>query len=155
MPLMETWPYHSRMFKCSRNFGHIKSALNEYAISNKGDLPDKNHWCDILISFSRGDNKLTKDDFHCSFNKGGSSNYALNEALIGLDYSKLPDNTVILFEIERGWNKIGGVEDSISHDHNGHRIVFRDGDFRWISDESVNKLNWEGVLQNKYLRRDK
>ena len=80
------------------SLNNFKACIHEYADDNDGNIPDSDKWCDQLI--------LLDDLYLYDLNSIGSdciegeSSYALNIAAAGKKLVDLPDDLVLIFEVE-------------------------------------------------------
>ncbi len=93
---------------CQGNISALYTAIEDYAASHGGLIPDGVHWCDQLLSSARIDPQL----FVCPFSvtEPHQATYALNMHVAGKLLAEIPDDTVILFESAPGWNQTGDTE---------------------------------------------
>ncbi|MFW9871277.1 MAG: hypothetical protein ACFFEL_16740 [Candidatus Thorarchaeota archaeon] len=114
------WPgikrdiHHSRSKKCSKNILELGNSLYAYAQDHDGRYPNEN-WCDLVLEGGYA----TKKQFVCPYGKKAQCHYAMNRNVIGLQMSKLPNDIVVLFETEGGWNQVGGPELLTTKNHFG------------------------------------
>lgn len=69
------------------------------------------------------------------------SHYAMNE----LVEPSSPNDVVLLFETDKGWNKHGGLEmlTTKHHDDKGCNILFNDGTVKFIKTTQIKSLRWK------------
>jgi hypothetical protein len=125
--------------------------------------PDPNRWCDLTTkSLCRlqgskdagGEDAIAGTLFRCpgmrqtntrSSDRGGLSrvsHYAMNPEC----RPNSPDDTVLLFESQSGWNQHGGPElfSVDHHDPNGGCVLLNDGTVRFIrTREELSQLRWK------------
>lgn len=82
---------------CSHNLKGLGTALNIYAFDYDDKLPSEN-WCDVLVM----EYEVWPNSFICraSDNRIGESSYAMNKNAVGKKLDELPDDMVVLFEID-------------------------------------------------------
>jgi hypothetical protein len=89
------------------NLHQLGLAVNQYAKVHEGCLPAADKWCDLLME---SDPSLSRRIFECPTEKGGVCSYAFNRKLDRLRLMDLPNDVVLLFEADGGWNLSGGQE---------------------------------------------
>jgi hypothetical protein len=134
--------------RCRSNISLLAGEINKYRHNNDGQLPNAEKWCDILLGELKGD----ESSFTCPLAEGGRCSYSLNKYAVeaGAD---LPEGMVLLFESEPGWNQVGGPELFIAQ-HKSRRgengcIVFANGKARFVSEEGLDEMNWNGEKENE------
>ncbi len=135
--------------KCKENLAYLHTLLLDYANNNEGRLPS-NNWCDIF--------KEEKKEFPVFCPGSGyygidQCSYALNDNVTGKEISSLPDNIVLLFESDIGWNQTGIYEQinwsyhtdwSNQTDKNGiAHVILLDGTIIKLYQEEQNNLIWQ------------
>ena len=132
---------------CSLHVKHIGQALIQYTNENNGTLPSK--WCDALMSIETFNAPFLRcGNARLTF-KEGESSYALNEAIIEQPLSKMPSDTVILFETDflgdNGKNKVGGIDILTCSYHAGLgcNILFADGHVEFVKKKDIPNLRWK------------
>ncbi|MBE0535097.1 MAG: hypothetical protein IH624_05450 [Phycisphaerae bacterium] len=85
--------------------GDLGRLLIQYRNEQGGSLPRSDQWCDVLKNVNEGAGYL----FGGSKDGTYSSDFALNRAATEV-IGELPDELVLLFESEPGWNRVGGPE---------------------------------------------
>ncbi|MHC4574111.1 MAG: hypothetical protein ACYS76_08260 [Planctomycetota bacterium] len=128
---------------CMSSLHCLAVAANQYAKAHEGYLPSADKWCDLLMETAPS---LSERIFKCPAEKGGVCNYAFNRKLDGLRLADVPNDVVLLFEANGGWNVSGGQE-LLTMRHKGTdgvncNVAF--GDF------SVRR--WPGLTEEKSLR---
>jgi len=129
---------------CMSNVKQLNLGLIMYANDNKDQFPAGTGWCDSLIPYLGGSTNV----FVCS--KGAPNqrcHYALNARLVGHGINGLqaPAQTVLVFEIDGGWNVSSGRELlPAKARHNGaYAVGFADGHAEMVRPERLEKLRWE------------
>ncbi|NIT60733.1 MAG: hypothetical protein GWN00_32380 [Aliifodinibius sp.] len=98
---------HLRAKAAEGNLHQLGRAIVEYAKNHNGYLPIANKWCDLLIEH---DEEISKDTFKNPQEPNGICNFAFNKHLCGLRLANVPNNTVLLFEANGGWNLTGDAK---------------------------------------------
>jgi prepilin-type processing-associated H-X9-DG protein len=129
---------------CLSNVKQLNLGLIMYANDNKDRFPDGTGWCDSLITYlGNGTNA-----FVCP---QGAPNqrchYAFNARLIGhgINDVQAPAQTVLVFEIDGGWNVSGGRELLPARGrHSGaYAVGFADGHAEMVRPARLEQLHWE------------
>jgi hypothetical protein len=136
---------HNRI-TCVLNIRDIELMLSMYANDNEGYLPDKENWCDLILPY-KGELEGKNNIFKCPNDPLGPSSYApcsyaLNSAVSGRKFEDLPDNMVIVFESQSGWNLSGGKELINFRNHPMHdtcSILTQNGVKQALSAEEIAK----------------
>jgi hypothetical protein len=124
---------------------HLGKAILEYA-ERTGKWPDADKWCDEIDIEDIMSWRLIYED-----NKP-QCNFAMNKYAIGLA-KDIPDDMVLLFESEFGWNKVGGAEIAKERIPGIIQVVFGNGDTKAIPEKDINQLRWQ-VNQQASLSYD-
>ncbi|MHC4616538.1 MAG: DUF4190 domain-containing protein [Planctomycetota bacterium] len=128
---------------CGTNLKGLQTALSNYAREYDGTYPPADKWCDMLIQYC----KVTPEQFVCKHGDTvpGESSYAMNKNVGGRKASELPEDVVVLFETDGGWNQCGGAEMLTTENHNGKgcNILFNDGSVRFLKAEELGGLKWK------------
>jgi len=127
---------------CSRNLMGLGSAMMVYAHEFDDQYPTASKWCDLLL---QGD-YVSEKQFWCPSleTRQGQSSYTFNKNIVGIRWSQIPDEVVLLFESKPGWNAIGGLEMLApeNHDGKGCLILFKDRRVEWVKRKKLAKLKW-------------
>jgi hypothetical protein len=130
---------------CGNNLKQLSLAIKIYANANDDRFPSS-QWCDLILAdqtktaTSLNISNLFRcpaapRNLHCS--------YAMNRQLIGLkDTNQIPDDTVVLFESDAGWNAVGGPEILVKRHYGGSFIVFEDGSIQEVNPKDFKTLRW-------------
>ena len=127
---------------CGTHFSQLGKAICLYANDHDGTLPAEN-WCDIFIEKY----DITPNDFRCDAARTpkGLSAYTLNKHVAGKKLSNPPDDLVILFETEPGWNQIAdplSAKVACYHGDDRCEILFADMHFESVSSDVLPNLKW-------------
>jgi len=124
--------------KCLSNLRQVALGMFVYAETNKGVYvyPDPNRWCDLLIEQAQVPVKILV----CPGGSKPAGRYALNPSA----EPNGPDDMVLLFETEQGWNKYGGPELLTLENHKGEgcNVVFNDGHVEFVEADRIGELKW-------------
>jgi hypothetical protein len=118
---------------CLANVYHLARAMRAYMEDNDERLPLAQKWCDQLGAYVE-----SPKSFVCPQAWRLRCGYAYNTCLSGRRSASVvvPENTVAIFESDRGWNAHGGAEllpKAPRHYHHGDVYGFADGRARWRS----------------------
>ncbi|MGO8928842.1 MAG: DUF4190 domain-containing protein [Limisphaerales bacterium] len=130
--------------QCMSNVKQLEVGLIMYAGDNKELLPPGSAWCDALKPYVGGSTSV----FVCP---QGAPNrrchYAVNARLAGHSIKEVqaPAQTVLVFEIDGGWNVSGGPELlPVKVRHSGAYVVgFADGHVEMVRPPRLEQLRWE------------
>ena len=130
---------------CLNNERQMAQAMQLYATGHTNQLPPAATWCDDISGCvdtnAGGTRKFSTVPPHTT---GSKCDYAFNSKLSGLDISKVPPATVMLFESDGGWNASGGQELMINTPrHRFYSVVFADGSVRMVPAAQLNTLRWD------------
>jgi prepilin-type processing-associated H-X9-DG protein len=139
--LMSRTTTTAQIHRCISNLRESGERLKDYATSHDGRLPDAVTWSDALVA--RG---AAKEILSCNPRSSQTCGYAMNAGVSGKDLSKLPPNTVLLFESDRGWNGSGGGELAVFR-HAGANgrvmhVLFADGSVHPVAEKETGGLQW-------------
>ena len=124
---------------CEWHMRAICNGFYRYAVVNKLDSPFIPNWCDELTlerpPICPAD--YGQEDIKCS--------YAINKNIVKYKFEDLPDDIVLFFESDLGWNGVGDKNDVNYNNHDDFTagIVFADGYITHLNKEAVDKLRWE------------
>jgi hypothetical protein len=92
---------------CLANAGRLAKALQRYVADHGGVFPDGRHWCDELLPYLEDRSALV-----CPSAPRERCGYAFNDSLSGVHADTLaaPEETIAIFESDRGWNAHGSRE---------------------------------------------
>jgi predicted nucleic acid-binding Zn ribbon protein len=128
---------------CSHNLAGLRQALEMYRNLNRDALPPGDAWCDALLKTGF---VVEESQFLCTerpYPSDARSSYAINSAVAG----KRPDGspqTVLLFEIDGGWNVSGGRERMISKPRHpgGFMFLLVNGEVKAVPKKELGQLEW-------------
>jgi|WetSurMetagenome_2_1015567.scaffolds.fasta_scaffold323841_2 prepilin-type processing-associated H-X9-DG protein len=124
---------------CGTNMNGLGKALLFY-VNDYDQYPTPEKWCDLLME----QYDVTATRFRCPGVKKGPCNYALNKYIFELGSTTDP-NIVVLFEIQPGWNQVGGHEILTPKNHKGKgcNICFLDSHVEFVETKDIGKLKWK------------
>lgn len=127
---------------CIVSLRRLAEATIQCANDREGRLPAAESWCDMLQSYVG-----SADIFHCARGRADQrSHYALNASLSGLDIKRVknPEQVVLFFEIDGGWNVSGGRAAMLAHPRHrdAYGIAFLDGHSGMVRASRLDQLRW-------------
>lgn len=131
----------AQTINCVNNLKQLAIATILYADSNSDTLPPAATWCDAIQG-----NVGSPTVFRCpSAPKGQRCSYGFNQMLGGKNIKEVNPTTVLLFEIDGGWNVSGGSTSLISRSrhHPRYNVCSADGSVRQIPVSGLSELRWE------------
>ena len=144
LPAIAAGRKKAEQIQCMTNEKQLAMAIMLYSQSHTNHFPAATNWCDAIA----GDigNKWV---FKCMAAGGtGRCDYGFNSRLDGIDPARVarPDETVLIFESDLGWNG-SGVVDAVSGGRHGHgrasMVAFADGHVERVEQSRLNTLRWE------------
>jgi competence protein ComGC len=130
---------------CAAHLKGLANAMIVYTTEYDGRFPTSGQWCDLLIDHA----DVCENSFRCpsacrSSACGYKFSYGFNANLDGLTIDDVPADTVLMFEIDGGWNVAGGPEIISTNNHRGEgcHIVFADGYVEFVRTENLQHLKW-------------
>ena len=144
LPALAKAKQKATSIQCMNNVKQLNLGLMMYANDNKDVFPSGTAWCDTLLPYLGGSAKV----FICSqgaLNQRG--HYAVNARLAGHSIKDIqaPAQTVLVFEIDGGWNVSGGRELlPVKARHGGaYAVGFADGHVEMVRPARLEQLRWE------------
>ncbi len=133
--------YECKKMWCKEDISLLYHPLRWYADDHNGQYPPGNRWCDLLIE----ETAEVARYFVC---KGGSparSHYAINANA----KPDSPDDVVLLFETNGGWNQSGGPELLTTENHKGKgcNVLYVGGHVQFVRSKDIDKLRWQVGLE--------
>jgi len=126
---------------CMDNLRVLGIAMQKYAVDYDNKYPTVDKWCDLLLQHAG----ITEKKFVCrgAFKKGNQKpcHYAINPNC----EPDSPNDIVLLFETNGGWNQFGGPELLTIENHrgNGCNVLFNNGHVEFIWKEQIGELKWD------------
>jgi prepilin-type processing-associated H-X9-DG protein len=139
-PMIQREKAQRQSMGCRAHLQELGQALRKYANDHGDRYPFATNWCDVL----RG-----RDDSPQAFvcpaaSAGPRSTYAYNAKLSGLEEPQVTPKTVMLFEIEGGWNVSGGPDLMLQRPrHGSQNVCFADGSVETVAPERLGELRWD------------
>ena len=141
----------SLRLRCGSNLLLLGDELARFC-SSTGAYPLAIGWCEMLavsrFARNRDDSEISEEEkelrsrFKCPSAGAGKSHYAMNPNC-KLDS---PQDMVLVFETEGGWNQSGGSERFTfnNHDPQGGCVLLKDGTVKFIrTKEELQQLRWK------------
>ncbi len=140
LPALAKAKSKAQRINCVNNLKQLALGVRLYSQDSKEHFPSGDKWCDAIASYV-----ARPTVFHCPAGGTARCTYAFNARLSGMDESKINPNTVLLFEIEDGWNVSGGREDATKWDaHRGAcNVALADGSVQQVTALRLSQLRWD------------
>lgn len=127
----------------------VGNDLLTYLEENNHEFPDSDNWCDVILEEGNYDKYYSFQRY--DGNKDGFR-YTLNKHVLGCH--EIPDDMVILYVGESGWNQAGDIESVKNHDR--LRVFLGDGYVRYFRKKQLPYLRWKpgdsGVIPEPDMR---
>lgn len=125
--------------KCVNSLKGLVIGISKYETDHDDIYPAIDQWCDAIRSATT--NAMS---FHCaSAPRRQRCSYAMNSRLKDLKhYRDFPEDTVLLFESNAGWNAAGGPEIAVARHYARVKVAFVDGTITEVKYEDLGKLRW-------------
>jgi len=151
---------------CRQNIKILSEAMLMYLADNDQALPAAKAWCDRLAPYLPATHS-----FICPRAQNQQCSYAFSAALSGSTAQALGEDTIVLFESDRGWNAtggpallpekprhMGGDEYAFASGSVGHvprqRVKDAEGNWGWAKEtEPGHPVHWEPVVKNTQAER--
>jgi prepilin-type processing-associated H-X9-DG protein len=143
LPALARAKARAQSIVCMNNMKQLALGEMMYANDNKERFSSADTWCDAV-----GKYVANQKTFLCpAGDPSQRCHYAFNSRLAGLGTREVaaPARTVLLFEIEGGWNISGGRELALQrprHDKN-IGVVFADGHCEITRESRFQTLRWD------------
>jgi hypothetical protein len=124
---------------CISHMKVLAVTIRLYEGDNNDTFPATGRWCDALQSTNTA-------MFRCpNAPKKQRCSYAMNAKLGGVkDRGQIPEDTVMLFESDAGWNAAGGPEIAKArHMNTLLHVAFVNGLVDYVQFTNIGKLRWE------------
>jgi prepilin-type processing-associated H-X9-DG protein len=128
-----------RTTTCAANLRQVALAVRLYANDNSDALPDAAKWCDLIQPHLASTSAL-----QCPSDSGQPPcSFGFNAALGGKDGARVNAKTVMLFEMNGGWNASGGSESAVSRHGRNYVVAYADGSVEQVNAARFPQLRWE------------
>lgn len=138
---LDTLWYRLRLHHLSPNV-----SVSGTRASRLGAYPGSQKWCDAIIHAYDGLTSMPRgalvEPYSCPSADEGKCHYAMNPNC----RPDSPEDMVLLFETEAGWNQHGGPElfTFDNHDPKGGCVLLNDGTVKFIrTEEELHALRWK------------
>ena len=115
----------------------LTDVIPKYCQEHDGRLPELNNWNSDFINTDPNSMKtpLVRE----------LERFAFNENLAGLQLDQIPNGVVLLFEAERGENRVGSESSITAYHHygKGSIVMFADLRVEFVKAEDFDKLRWK------------
>ncbi|MCX6913134.1 MAG: DUF4190 domain-containing protein [Verrucomicrobia bacterium] len=143
LPALAKAKQKAASINCMNNVKQLNLGLIMYADDNKNLFPAGTNWCDALMPYVK-----SAQPFLCPQGKPGQRcHYAFNARLIGheLKEVQVPAQTVLIFEVDGGWNLAGGREllPPKPRHANAYMVGFADGHAEMVPTTRLERLHWD------------
>ncbi|MBN2130482.1 MAG: hypothetical protein JW741_13360 [Sedimentisphaerales bacterium] len=127
----------------ARGISKLSEVIQQYAQSHDGRLPPCENWCGALIALAP-DSAAHLAYPMMSGAPVNSSTLGLNANVGGMDLTKLPGDTVLLFGTHLAVNPVGDQKRiaTDSYDGRGTIVVFADFHVEFVETQDFNDLRW-------------
>ncbi len=140
LPALAKAKTKAQRINCLSNLKMLGLGLRMYANDNSGKYPLANNWCDAI----RNDVSSDKPFKCAAASQGQRCTYAYNAKLSGKREADVDPSTVMLFEIEGGWNISGGPELMLPKArHGGYNVSLADGSVMQVTPSQLSRLRWD------------
>ncbi len=143
LPALAKAKERSQTIACISNGKQLALGLILFANSNTNRLPSASSWCDSVATTMGSPSAFlcVKED------ASQRSHYGFNARLDGIEMSeiKILSLTVMIFEIDGGWNVSGGPERMLKSSRHGRQFVvgFADGHVESVNEARLQQLRWD------------
>ncbi len=117
-----------RRSMCQSNLKEVGMAMLMYTQDYDQTYPPANLWCDLTRPYVQ-----KPDTFRCPSARSLRSGYAMNSALSASSINDIdePNDTVLLFDADRGWNAAGGKDLLVNRHLSGANYATATGRTVW------------------------
>ncbi|MGB8225524.1 MAG: DUF4190 domain-containing protein [Sedimentisphaerales bacterium] len=142
MPALAQTRHLAQSIMCGTNLSGLGKAMIVYVEDHNDMYPSADNWCDLLVK----DCNVTWEQLRCPADdkEENKSSYAFNINLVGRKASKVPPDTVLLFETNPAVNPVGGPQllNTEKHQGDGCNILFANSHVKFIKSEELSTLRW-------------
>jgi len=131
----------ARQLVCGTNMRTLAKAIEAYANEYGDKYPRPDNWCDLLIEHT----EVSEEDFICVPAQREDDTERCHYALNPKAEPSSPNDVVLLFETNGGWNHVGGPEILTTENHAGEgcNVAFVDTHVEFVKIQDLGKLKWE------------
>ena len=143
LPALSRAKSRAQSIACMNNMRQLALGGIMYAVDHKDRFPNADNWCDAL-----GKYVANPRAYLCPVgNPNLRCHYAFNASLSGVDSKTItePNRTVLMFEVDGGWNLSGGRELVLNRPRhwNSVGLVFADGHAESVKESGLSRLKWD------------
>ena len=126
--------------RCVNNLNQLGLAMRMYANDQSDRFAPASNWCDALQAYVSSPAVFT-----CKTGSSGQRcHYGFNARLGGLEEGRVNPKTVLLFEIDGGWDVSGGPERMLRKPrHATLNICYADGTVEQLAPSRAAQLRWD------------
>ena len=156
---------------CAHELGKIGATLRQYSSNHQESYPSPEKWCDSLLIDTKSyapEFVCARSEVNCSYvwlepneeasfkeemilrwkQEDGSRQYVTKICTYAMNphcEPNSPNDIVLLFETNPGWNQYGGprIMTFENHEGKGCSVLFNDGSVKFVRPEQIGKLKWE------------
>jgi prepilin-type processing-associated H-X9-DG protein len=141
LPALAKAKQRAQTINCVSNLKQLALGVRMYSNDNKDTFPAGDSWCDSIQSYVG-----RPSVYQCKADRTGQRcNYAINQKVAGKKENEINPQTVMLFEIDGGWNVAGGPELLARRSRHGNivNVAFADGSVQQMSPSRLSTLRWD------------
>ena len=131
--------------QCCNQVKQIYLQIRIYEGDNSDELPPLGHWCDAIAGTN-----LPAAKFHCpAAPQQQACGFAMNINLKDVkNIDSIPNDTVMIFESDAGWNAVGGPEIAVARHYSYLHVGYVDGSVGLVKGEDIRKLRWVPITNS-------
>lgn len=141
LPALANAKSKAQTINCVNNMKQLCLGVRMYIADSKDRFPASTNWCDAIQSYV-GNARV----FQCAAANGGQrGHYGFNARLSAAEERAVNPSTVMLFEVEDGWNVSGGRERMLKKPRHNRLFVvgLADGSVQQVSEAQLGTLRWD------------
>lgn len=142
IPIFDWVKKHNYIPACGTNLKYLGIIIQQYAADHDGHYPPLDKWCDVLINREG----VSTAHFFCIGSGEKQNNLKISCYAINSNVTQnSPNDVVLLFETNPGWNQHGNASilTMKNHKNKGSNILFNDGSVKFIKKNQIKSLRWE------------
>ena len=131
--------------QCRNQVKEMSLEIQVYEGNNSDELPPLRHWCDAIAGTN-----LPAAKFHCpAAPQQQACGFAMNINLKDVKNTyTIPNDTVMIFESDAGWNAVGGPEIAVARHYSYLHVGYVDGSVDLVKGDDIRKLRWVPVTNS-------
>ncbi len=141
LPALANAKSKAQTINCVNNMKQLCLGVRMYITDSKDHFPASTNWCDAVKSYV-GNERV----FQCAAANGGQrGHYGFNARLSAAEERAVNPSTVMIFEVEDGWNVSGGRERMLKQPRHNRMFVvgLADGSVQQVSEAQLGTLRWD------------